>query len=451
MDHATTEAGESAAPKAGLGLATTTALVVGEVIGVGIFLTPARMAKGLGSPAWMLAVWLGMGLMTAAGALCLGALAACYPEAGGGYAYLRHAFGRRPAFLFGWMSLLVTDPGLTAAFAAGLGEYAAALVPLSPIGRKAVGIAAILTIAAANAGGVRLGAGLVRGLTALKLGLLGLLALLGFGLARGSWSNFVPFVARRPGSDPLAGALVGSVLWAFFSFGGWWDATKVAGEVRDPARTMPRALMLGVVLLTFVYVTTSAVFLYLVPPSRIDPERGFAAQAGSALFGAAGERVVAAMVIAIVLGSLAGFMMSAPRVYFAMARDGLFLPGLATLHPRTGAPARAIALQACLASILVAVGSFRSIVEFFVVPTVAFLAAMAASVFVLKGPSARVPGYPVTPLLFLVPVAAVLVLMAIDGPERAAISLGVVALGVPVELALARRRGLDSGRGVEGQ
>ncbi|HWE38120.1 MAG TPA: amino acid permease [Isosphaeraceae bacterium] len=451
MDLETTGPTEKAGPRRGLGLATATALVVGEVIGVGIFLTPAKMAKTLGSPAWMLAVWLGMGLATSAGALCLGALAACFPEAGGGYVYLRHAFGRRPAFLFGWMSLFVTDPGLTAAFAAGLGEYAAALVPLSPIGRKLVGIGAILAVAAANVGGVRLGAGLVRGLTALKLGLLGFLALWGFGLARGSWSNFVPFVARRPGSVPLAGAIVGATLSAFFAFGGWWDATKVAGEVRNPARTMPRALMLGVALLTIAYVTTSAVFLYLVPPSRIDPDRGFAAQAGSALFGAAGGEAFAAMVVVIVLGSLAGFMLSAPRVYFAMARDGLFLTPLAALDPRTGAPARAIALQASLASILVAVGTFDQIVAYFVVPTVAFLAAMVASVYVLEGPSTRVPGYPVTPLLFLVPVAAVLALLALSGPERAAISLGVVALGVPVDLVLARRRGLDSGRVADGQ
>lgn len=450
MELETTGPTDVAGPRR-LGLATATTLVVGEVIGIGIFLTPAGMARGLASPAWLLAVWLGMGLMTMAGALCLGALAACYPEAGGGYAYLRHAFGRRPAFLFGWMSLLVTDPGLTAALAAGLVQYSRDLVRLGPVGGKILGIGVILAIAAANILGVRLGAGLVRALTALKLGLLTFLVLWGFGLGRGDWSNFVPLVARRPGSGPMAAALVGAILSGFFAFGGWWDATKVAGEVRDPVRTMPRALILGVATLTIVYVIITAAFLYLVPISGMDTERGFAAQVGEVLFGPAGGRAVAAMVVAIVLGSLAGYMLSAPRVYFAMARDGLFFTALAALDPRTGAPGRAIALQACLASVLVAAGSFTSIVEFFVVPTVAFLAAMVASVYVLKGPSARIPGYPVTPLIFLVPVAGVLVLLAISGPERAAISLGVVALGLPVEWLARRRRGLDIERAPERQ
>ena len=431
-----------------LGLGSATAMVVGEVIGVGIFLTPARMAKALGSPAWILATWLAMGGMALAGALCVGALAAAYPETGGGYVYLRRAYGRRTAFLFGWMSLLVLDPGLAAALAAGLADYAGALVGLSPAGHTAVAIGAIATLAAANVAGVPLGAGLLRGLTALKVGLLAVLALWGFGLGRGDWSNFIPLVARRPGSGPLGAALAGGWVAAFFSFGGWWDLGKLAGEVRDPRRNLPRALVLGLAIVTAAYVLTGAVFLYLVPLERVGTGEGFAAQAGAALFGRAGGRILALVVIASVLGSLAAMTLAAPRVYYAMARDGLFLPGLAAVHPRFGTPARAIALQAALAAALVASGSFDQILAYFVVPTVAFLALIVGSVYVLGDgddrPAARVPGYPVTPLLFLVPVAPVLVLLALDRPAHALLGVGVVALGLPVfHLAFPRRRSAE--------
>jgi APA family basic amino acid/polyamine antiporter len=425
-----------------LGLGSASALVVGEVIGVGIFLTPAGMAKSVGSPLALLAIWLSMGLMAVAGALCFGALAARLPEAGGGYVYLREAYGPRVAFLFGWLSLLVTDPGITAALATGLATYAGSFVAPTPLGQKAVAIGAIAAVAAANILGVRFGASLVRGLAVLKLALLVFLAVWGFGLGRGDWSNFLPLVARRAGSDPLPAALAGGFIAAFFSFGGWWDLTKIAGEVRDPARVMPRAMVLGVAAVTLAYILTSAVFLYLVPLDRVATDRGFAAQAGEALFGEAGGRVFAAIVIASVLGSLAGIMLAAPRVYFAMARDGLFLPALATLHPRFETPARAVAVQAVLASILVASGTFDQILAYFIFPTVVFLGLIVAATYRLRDDltSFRIPGFPITPLVFLLPVAALLVLLVLGNPLRALFGLGIVALGVPVySLTIGRR------------
>jgi APA family basic amino acid/polyamine antiporter len=425
-----------------LGLGSATALIVGEVIGVGIFLTPAGMAKSLGSPAWLLVVWLAMGAVAVAGALCFGALAARFPEAGGGYVYLREAFGPRVAFLYGWLSLLVTDPGLTAALATGLATYAGSLMPLTPVGQKVFAIGAILLVASANILGIRLGADLVRGLTILKLALLVFLAIWGFGLGRGDWSNFVPLAARRAGSDPPLTALAGGLIAAFFSFGGWWDLSKIAGEVRDPSRVMPRAMLIGVAVVTFTYIMTSAVFLYLVPLERVDTDRGFAAQAGEALFGAAGSQVFAAIVIASVLGSLAGTMLAAPRVYYAMARDGLFVPALAALHPRFKTPVWAIAVQATLASILVASGTFDQILAYFIFATVAFLALIVAATYRLAGPGSevRLPGYPVTPLIFLVPVAILLVLLAAGNPFRALLGLVVVALGIPAYALTAGRR-----------
>ncbi|MBA3241964.1 MAG: amino acid permease, partial [Acidobacteria bacterium] len=276
-----------------LGLRTATALVVGEVIGVGIFLTPAGMAKSLGSPALLLAVWLVAGALALCGALCYGELAARFPEAGGGYVYLREAYGEGLAFLYGWMALVVMDPGITAALATGLGQYAAYVLDLPPAGAKAVGIASVLLLAAANIAGVRTGAWLMRWLTVLKLGLLLVVLAWGFIFGLGDWSNFSPLVAQREGSAPLLAALAGGLVAAFFSFGGWWDVSKLAGEVRDPARTLPRALVYGVLAVTLVYVLTSAAFVYLVPVERVTSGETFAAQAGEALFGRAGGSVFA--------------------------------------------------------------------------------------------------------------------------------------------------------------
>jgi APA family basic amino acid/polyamine antiporter len=246
-----------------IGLSTATALIVGEVIAVGIFLTPAGMAKSLGSPLWLLIVWLLMGAMALCGALCYGELAARFPEAGGGYVYLREAFGRPIAFLYGWMALLVMDPGLTAALAVGLASYVGYIFKLSTAGLKVVAIGSILLVAAVNIRGVRVGGGLIRWLTIIKLGLLGLLIIWGFGLQAGNWSNFTPLVAQRSGSDPLIAALAGGIVGAFFSFGGWCDLSKMACEVRDTEHTLPRALVYGVTNLTAVYILTIATINYL--------------------------------------------------------------------------------------------------------------------------------------------------------------------------------------------
>jgi APA family basic amino acid/polyamine antiporter len=177
------------------------------VIGVGISLTPASMARSLGSPFWLLVVWLLMGAMALSGALCYGELTARFPEAGGGYVYLRRVYGPGVAFLYGWNSLLVMDPGITAALAVGLASYVGYVVPLSGPGLKLVAVGAILALAAVSIAGVRLSAGVTQWLTALKLGALGLIAVLALVLRLGDWSHFVPFVAQHVGADPLPGAL----------------------------------------------------------------------------------------------------------------------------------------------------------------------------------------------------------------------------------------------------
>jgi APA family basic amino acid/polyamine antiporter len=426
-----------------LGLLALTALVVGEVIAIGIFLTPAGMARSLGSPFWLLIVWLLMGIMALSGALCYGELASRAPAAGGGYVYLREAYGPALAFLYGWKCMLVMDPGITAALAVGLASYVGYALDLAGAWLKVIAIGTILALATVNIVGLRLGSRLMQWLTALKLGALGLITILALALRAGSWSNFVPFVAQRAGSEPLPVALAAALVGAFFAFGGWWEIPKMAGEARDPSRTLPRALAIGVAIITAIYIMTSAVFLYLVPLEGVTSGETFAAQAGEALFGPAGGRVFAAIVIVAVLGSLLGLLMALPRVYYAMARDGVFLKSVAAVHPGFGTPARAIGIQAVLASILVALGTFNQIVAYYVFVTVLFVAITVAGLFRIRrrspDDSYRTWGYPFTPVLFLVLAAVVLFLVAGRSPLQAALGVGIVALGAPVYFFLLRR------------
>ena len=225
---------------------------------------------------------------------------------------------------------------------------------------------------------------------------------------------------------------------AFFSFGGWWDVSKIAGEVRDPARTLPRALVLGVLAVTAVYILVSAVFLYLVPLERVTSNETFVAQAGEVLFGRAGGIVFAAIVIVCVLGSLAALVISAPRVYYAMANDGLFLRVVARTHPKFGTPANAIVIQGMVASLLVLAGSFQQIIAYFIFVAVAFLGLTVAGLFRLRRrtqhteSAVRTPGYPLTPSAFLALVLLLLVLLAVRSPREVAVGCAVVLAGIPV-------------------
>ena len=419
---------------------------------MGIFLTPAGMAKQLGSPLWLLVVWLAMGAMALCGALCYGELAARYPEAGGGYVYLREAFGPALAFMYGWMAFLVMDPGLTAALAVGLATYAGYVVNLSPWGAKLLAIGTIAAIALINIRGVRLGAWFVRAMMVLKLGLLAFVILWGIGFQLGDWSNFTPFVARRANSPALIGALAGGLVGAFFSFAGWWDLGKLAGEVKDPARVLPRALTLGVLVVMLVYILTSLTFVYLVPLDQVTSGETFAAQAGEVLFGRAGGTVFSLIVVVAVLGSLAAVVMSAPRVYFAMARDGLFVPAVAAVHPRFGTPALAIELQALLASVLVLVGTFNDIISYFIFVVIVFIGLTIIALFKLRWRGSKdvgylTPGYPVTPIVFLVLIVLLLALLGGNNPKQAALGVAVVSLGLPFYLLVFRRkRLLEKGR-----
>lgn len=419
--------------------------MAGEAIAVGIFLTPAGMAKSLGSPFWLFAVWLIVGAMTLSGALCYGELAARYPRSGGSYVYLQECFGPRAAFLYGWMCLLVLDPGLTAALATGLAGYAAYILHWPAAAIKIIAVVVILMVATVNTISTKMSAGFLRGLTWMKLGVLGLLSVWTFAFRVGHWENFLPFVAQRSGSLPLVPALGGAMVGAFFSFGGWWDVTKISGEVRDPEKTMPRALLLGVLIVTSVYILVSCVFLYLIPLQNVTSDETFVAQAGEVLFGPLGGKILALVVVLCVLGSLAAFMMCAPRVYQAMAADKLFLPAVAQSHRRFGTPARAIAIQAAIASLLVVLGNFQQIIAYFIFVAVSFLGLTVAGLFVARervretSGRLRTPGYPFTPTAFLALVLLLLVLLAVRSPREAGLGCAAVLAGLPVYKLMRRR------------
>ncbi|MBS1795788.1 MAG: amino acid permease [Acidobacteria bacterium] len=414
------------------GLWTAVALLVGQVIAVGIFLTPAGMAKAVGSPFWLLLIWLLLGAMTLSGALCYAELAARFPEAGGSYVYLREIWGRPVAFLYGWMDLLVLDPGLTATFAVGATKYLVYLVPLGPAAQKLVGIGLILVLGTVNILGARIGANVFKALTVVKIGTLVLIILYGFLGGFGNWDNFRPFFAAPAGGG---GAVAGGLVLAFFAFAGWWEVTRMAGEVENPGKNLPRALSLGIAAITVLYVATSAVFMYLVPLGRVADDQTFAAQAGAVLFGPAGGAVFAGIVVLSVLVTMFAYLLVSPRVYFAMARDGLFFRSFGRLHPRFGTPHRATLVQMTLAVVLVLTGTFEQIIGYFFFVVVFFIALTAAGIFRLRktaGNGYRTPFYPATPLFFLVVTGFVLLMIALRDPVASFCGVAVVLAGLPV-------------------
>jgi APA family basic amino acid/polyamine antiporter len=378
--------------------------------------------------------------MTLSGALCYAELAARFPEAGGSYVYLREIYGRAAAFLYGWMVLLVLDPGLTAVLSVGLVSYAAFLIALSPVEKQILAIAVIIIIGFINIIGARIGANFLKVFTVLKVGILLFIIVYGFLSGFGDWSNFQPFFAVP--TDAF-GAFAGGIVGAFFAFAGWWEVTRIAGEVENPRTNVPKALFIGVIVLTLIYISTSAVFYYLVPPAAVVNDETFAAQAGEVLFGKVGGVVFAAMVVVSVLGTLIAYLMASPRVYYAMAQDGLFFKTFGELHPRFKTPHRATLIQIFLASILILSGTFEQIISYFFFVVVLFIALTVAGLFKihnLEFDGYKATLYPLTPIFFLVITALVLMLIAMQNPFQSFLGVAVVLAGVPVYYLLFRNK-----------
>ncbi len=278
-------------------MAATIAVVTGQSIALGIFLTPAAMAKSLGSPVLLAAVWCGMGLIAMCGALCYSELAVRFPHAGGEYVYLREGYGSRVAFLYGWMAAAVMDPGLAAALAMGSTPYVLSLFGVAPKVQLWIPALILLTLAVLNHVGTRLSRRVMTGANLLKIAVLLGLVVWTWISGHASAANLMPLVQRRSGSEPIFAAVAGATVSAFFSFGGWWEAGKIAGEVRNPKRNLPLAFTCGVLLVTLVYLLVSFAFLSVVPLEQIASNTAFVAQFGEALFGSVGGKVLSACVL----------------------------------------------------------------------------------------------------------------------------------------------------------
>lgn len=418
-----------------LGLAVATAAVTGQSIALGIFLTPATMAKSLGSPLLLGAVWCAMAVMMVCGALCYAELAVRFPEAGGEYVYLREGYGGRAAFLYGWMTAAIVDPGLAAALAVGSVAYVQTLMPLRPAAMALLPAAILLCLAVVNFLGTRLSGGLMAAANLFKIAVLVGLAGWAITLGGGSLENLLPLAERRAGSEPLFPAIAGAVVSAFFSFGGWWEAGKLAGEIRDPERNLPRAFTGGVLLVTGVYLLISFAFLYVLPLEEIVSNTAFVSQFGGVLFGSAGAKVLSVCVLLSVLGGLQALTMAAPRAYYAMACDGAFFPAFARLHPRFGTPAHAILLHTGLALVVLTLGAFDRILAYVIFSAVVFLGLSATTLFRLRPRTVRW-WFPVAPILFVAGCTVIALLILLHDPLPALLGVAVVMAGDVLRRAL---------------
>jgi APA family basic amino acid/polyamine antiporter len=403
-------------------------------MGVGIFLTPAGMVRTLGSTPLVLGVWASMGLFSIAGALCYAELGSRFPEAGGAFVFLREAFGKRCAFVYGWMSLLVMDPGLTAALGVGLAQYLLALVggPTSLV--PAVAIGCILALSAVSLLGVETSARLLRWTAAAKLGTIAALVILV--LVRTDTGG-ASVAATGVGLGPSFGVLGGALMGAFFAFGGWWDLGKMSEEIVEPRRTLPIAMVGGIIVVTLLYAGLSVAFIHLLRGRTPATDEAFVVTLGSALFGSGAGKVLAAPVVVAVAGSLAAVLLGAPRLYLAMARAGVFPASLVRFHPQRQTAPRATLIQVGLACVLVTLGTFDQILGYFVPAAVFFLGLSATAILILPRPRPeadvfRTPWHPLPIIVFLALVVLIVALFAVARPVQTAIGAVVIALGIPV-------------------
>jgi APA family basic amino acid/polyamine antiporter len=421
------------------GLPAAIAIVVGESIALGIFLTPATMAKSLASPLLICLVWICMALMAMCGALCYAELAIRFPESGGEYVYLRAGYGDRVAFLYGWMSSVVMYPGVAAALAVGASAYVVQVLPLNARAITFVPALILCIFGVVNLVGTRLSGRLMTMINIFKLFIL--FALVSWAAVSGHAhiSNLMPFTDRRPGAEALSPAISGAAVSAFFSFGGWWEASKIAGEVRNPRRTLPLAFIVGVTLVTLIYLLISAAFLAVLPIDRLTSNTAFVAQFGEVLFGAAGAKVLSLCVLVCVFGGMAALTMASPRVTRAMAQTGAFFPTFAKLHPRFGTPANAILLQTGLSLTVLFLGAFDRVLAYIIFSAVLFLALTVSTLFRMREP---VKGwwFPAAPVLFIGFSSAIGLLILLHNPLPALVGVGVVLAGLPLHQFLTARQ-----------
>jgi APA family basic amino acid/polyamine antiporter len=392
-----------------------------------------------------LLVWLAGSGLALLGALTFGELGAMLPDAGGSYVYVREAFGTLPAFLLGWTLFLAINTGSTATLAVAFANYLAELVPLTPLAHRLARVAMIAAVTTVNIRGVRQAASLQNWSTALKVGAILVLAAAGFALGDGfRQPDTRAFTTPLSvGSLSAAGVALLGVLWAYE---GWQNVTNSAGEAADPQRTFARGIGLGTAALVAIYLTANAGYIAAVGASGVAATDRVAADAVRALFGTGAAKLVTLVILVSIFSAANGLALTGPRMYFAMARDGVFFRRLALVHPRFGTPALAVAASAAWAMLLALTGGFEQLFTYVVFASWLFAALAAASVFVLRRrrPDAprpfRVPGYPLTPVLFIAAAVAIVLNTVVARPVQALIGLGIVATGVPAYFVWTWRR-----------
>ncbi len=421
-----------------LGFLATTALVVGTVIGSGIFRVPATVAGQVGAPSAVIIVWVLGGVISLCGAFSLAELAAAFPRSGGVYVYLRETYGPLVAFLFGWVSL-VLGPAGAAGVSLIFAEYLGTLVPLERIGgARMVGVLVLVAVSAAAYRSVRGVGALISGACAAKVAAIAALVIAAFLLGDGGAGSFT---SGTPEADASRWGGVGlALVAALWAYNGFHDMVSVAGEVRDPGRVLPRALLAGMGVVVAVYLAANAAYLYVLPYDTLRSSPHVASDTMVRAIGSVGARAVAAMVMISAFGTIVGVTLAMPRVYYAMARDGLFFAALGRVHPRFQTPHVAVVVYGAVAVLGAWFQSFEQLTEAFVLGVWPFLALAAAGVLVLRRTRPgltrpyRTPGYPVVPLIFIAGTSWVVISALVARPASTLAGMGLTLLGVPVYL-----------------
>lgn len=417
-----------------IGSRDLTLLVIGNVIGSGIFLVPSAVMRQSGeSVPIAMSVWLIGGLLSLMGALSYAELGSMDPGSGGLYSYVRDAFGAFPAFLYGWTLFFVIGAGTIAALAVAAAQYMTEFAPMSTLQKNIVAITLIVIMAVINVRGTKGSTSVQNATTAIKV--LAILVMGAFLIFLGeNFSAAVTTADVTNVSVPSVGLSIIGVLWAFE---GWQYVTFVAGETRDPQRTLPKALILGTVLLIVIYMIANFAYVAALGTSRMAASDRVASEAVAQVLGPAAGKAIALAIIVSMYSAAHATVITAPRVYFAMARDGVFFKKLTEVHPTYGTPAIAIIASCVWAAVLAASGTFDQLLTYVVFIGWIFYALGAAAVIALriKRPHAdrpfRVPGYPVTPVLFVLAAAAIVGNTVYAAPLESAIGIGMVLLGAP--------------------
>ena len=424
-----------------LGLWSAAAVLVGTTIGSGIFRVPREVAADLGQPIPMLLLWVIGGVITLTGALTIAELAASYPRSGGIFAYILEAYGPLPAFLYGWAELTVIRAaaigGISLVFASYLGEF----VALTPAQERYVAAVVIVLIALLNYLGVAYAASLMNVTTILKYG-----AMLGLGLfafTAGEGGSFANFTTAAPGSVVTVSLMLTALVPIMWTYDGWSNLSFVGGEVKDPGRNLPRALIIGASAVVVIYLLVNAAYLYLLPITEMAQATRVASEAAKriSIFGGAGAAIISGVVLVSCFGSVNGSMMTGPRVFFAMAEQKLFFPAIARVSPRFQTPSVAIWLAAGLGVAYVLQNDFAALADRFVLGSWPFYAMAVAAVYTLRkrhperARPYRTLGYPVVPAVFLLASVGMVGNALIAHPKENGFTFGVILAGLPVYFA----------------